>query len=435
MMTAPFRSVSPRLRVRRVEGAALVAIRVLAAGGERRESIPGQALVTGRMLAEGTLRRDFERISADAEGLGMIVGSFGGFEAHGIAVDALAADWEQAIDWVVELLFEPSFPEQRLRWLARQAAAELEAQNDEADTLTGRAHLEQLWAPHPRSRPLQGDAQSLARIGPDDCRAFHAAALANPLLVSVAGRIDEEAVRAALERRFAGTVEAQADDPRPQPVVPGTLRRFHPEGEVPADSREVPADSSATMETRREIRTRARDQAHLFLGHLTIPRSHADYAALEVAGVLLGAGAGLTGRIPQRIREREGLAYTAAADTVTGASLDPGRLAIYVGTSPATVAQAEASARDELARFLAEPISPAELADAKSYLIGREPFRRETGRQWADLLAASELLKLPLDDPEWHAAKIAALGAADVEAAARRHLDPERLIATVGLPA
>ena len=99
-----------------------------------------------------------------------------------------------------------------------------------------------------------------------------------------------------------------------------------------------------------------------------------------------------------------------------------------------TVAQAEASARDELARFLADPIPEEELADARSYLLGREPFRRETARQWADLLAASLHLGLPLDDPGWHAGLVAALSAEEVGAAARRHLDPSRLIATIGSP-
>ncbi len=87
-------------------------------------------------------------------------------------------------------------------------------------------------------------------------------------------------------------------------------------------------------EARRELPSGAVDQAHLYLGHLTVPRLHPDHAALEVLGVVLGAGAGLTGRIPERLREREGLAYTAQATVVGGASSEPGRLVVYVATSP-----------------------------------------------------------------------------------------------------
>lgn len=407
-----------RQRLRRVEGAPVVAVRLLLAGGARCEAIPGQALLTGRLLAEGTRRRSWERIAADAEGRGMILSSFSGYETHGLAIDALAEDWQLALDWTAELLFESVFPEDRFQWLARQAAAELEAQADQADLLTARAFNEQLYAPHPRGRPLQGDAASLALLDPDRCREFHSAALGWGAFLSVAGEIDEAQVARRASELFGqllgdGDVGDGGSGVRPRPE---------------------PASPAAAPAWRREIVTHAHDQAHLFLGARTLSRSHPDYAALEVAGVLLGTGSGLTGRIPQRIREREGLAYTATADTVAGAGLDEGRLVCYVGTAPETLDQAEASVRDELARFLAEPVAEGDLESARSYLLGREPFRRETARQWADLMAVSALLDLPLDDPHWYTGTIQRLMAGDVEEAARRWIDPERLMVTRGLP-
>ncbi|MGE0641637.1 MAG: M16 family metallopeptidase [Thermoanaerobaculia bacterium] len=407
-------SVRSRLRIRRVDGSPIVAIRILLPGGARFETIPGQALVTGRMLAEGTARRDYAKISADAEARGMMVSSFGGYEAHGLAIDALADDWREAIGWAAELLFESSFPADRVAWLARQAAAELDAQADEADTFTGREHMAQLWAPHPRSRPLQGDRESLGRLDPDSCRSYHRRGLAGERLVSIAGEIDVESVGRFAEERFGS--DGSAD------------------GNTPDGHRGAPEEPAASPEPHRTIRTRARDQAHLYLSHRTVRRGDPDYVALEVAGVILGAGSGLSGRIPHRIREQQGLAYTATADTVAGASLDTGRLAVYVGTSPETVAAAEAAARDEIDRFVAGPLAPSEVADARSYLLGREPFRRETARQWADLMASAMLLDLPLDDPDQHAREIAALGPEEIERAVGRHLHPDRLVATVGLP-
>jgi predicted Zn-dependent peptidase len=106
-------------RLRRIEGAPVVAVRLLLAGGARSETIPGQALLTGRLLTEGTRRRSWDRIAADAEGRGMILASFGGYETHGLSIDALAGDWQLALEWIAELLFESVFPEERLRWLAR----------------------------------------------------------------------------------------------------------------------------------------------------------------------------------------------------------------------------------------------------------------------------------------------------------------------------
>lgn len=397
------------LRVRRIPGAPIVAVRVLLPGGGRREEIPGLALVTGRMLTEGTARRDWRTIADAAESLGMSAAGASNLEAHGVAVDALAGDWRSALELAAELVYEPAFPADRLSWVARQAAGELEAQADQADVATAREFARLLYAPHPKGRPAQGDPESLARLRPGDCRRFHAEALARGGLVVVAGEIDSDLVGREVEARF-GALASPAVDGFAPPAPPGASAR------------------------RREIRTRARDQAHLFVGQLTVGRRDPDFAALELAAVALGAGAGLSGRIPARIRDREGLAYHAAADLVAGASLDSGRLTAYVGTLPENLERAERAAREEIGRLAADGIEPAELEEARSYLLGREPFRRESARQWADLAAHAAILGLPVDDLEWRLAGVRAVGRAEVDAALRRHVDPDRLAVAVGLP-
>lgn len=396
------------LRVRRVDGAPVVAIRLWVRGGARAEAIPGQALVTGRMLTEGTRSRDWKRIADDAESKGMILSSYGTFECHGISVDALARDWEQALDWAVETLLDPSFPEDRCSWMAKQAAAELESLTDQPDVKTAWGFLEQLYAPHPRARPLHGSVESLLSLTPADCASFHASALAGGPMAAVAGVIDEDAVSKRLES-LLGNVP-KTGSPLPEPAPP------------------------AGQEARATVETDAEDQAHLFIGHLTVPRDHPDYTALEAVAVVLGSGAGLTGRIPMRIREQEGLAYSAHAQTVAGSGEDPGRLVAYVGTSPATVAKAELGVIEEIARLVRDGIEPAELEEARAYLLGREPFRRETARQWADLLNEAVSYHLPLDDPDLRERELRALDLETVQAAARRHIRPEELRVTVGLP-
>jgi zinc protease len=401
----PERSI---LKVRRVEGAPVVAIRLWVRGGARAEAIPGQALVTGRMLTEGTRSRDWKRIADDAESKGMILSSFGMFESHGVSVDALARDWELALDWAVELLLDPVFPEDRCSWVAKQAAAELESLADQPDVKTSWGFLEQLYTPHPRARPLYGSMESLLGLGPADCAAFHTAALAGGVKVAVAGVIDEEPVRKRLESLLANA--PRQGEPLPEPVAP------------------------AGSNERATVETDAEDQAHLFVGHLTVPRNHPDYTALEMVAVTLGSGAGLTGRIPMRIREQEGLAYSAHAQTAAGAGEDAGRLVAYVGTSPATVAKAEAGIVEEIERLVQDGIEPAELEEARAYLLGREPFRRETARQWADLLTEAVEYDLPLDDPAQREQELKALDLETVVAAARRHIRPADLRVTVGLP-
>ncbi|TNF78064.1 MAG: insulinase family protein, partial [Acidobacteria bacterium] len=174
------------------------------------------------------------------------------------------------------------------------------------------------------------------------------------------------------------------------------------------------------------------DQAHFYAGHLTVAANHPAVPALELVSVVLGSGSGLTARIPYRIREQEGLAYVVGAETVAGAGLDPGRLVIYVGTAPENLSRTEQAVREEMTRLLESGITDQEMQDARAYLLGREPFRRETARQWSEILAAAELYGLPVDDPEWVKARWSRLDRVEVEEIARRHLDPKQLRITLG---
>ncbi len=400
------------LAVRRVEGPGVVAVRAWVPGGARTESVPGLAVVTGRALSEGTVRRDWRRIADEAETLGASVGSSASFEALGVTIDARSAHWEPALEWAAELLGEATFPADRCRWVVRQTAADLESMADQPDVRTAWAFLEQLYAPHPRRRPLQGSAESLATLTPADCRRFLHRSIAGGVYVCVAGAVDEAEVaeRARELFAFAGAERQDAEVPR----IPS------PEG---------------LAERHRRVDLPAGDQAHLYAGCLTVPRAHADRHALEILGVILGAGAGLTGRLSERVREQEGLAYSVQVQTLAGSGLDRGRLVIYVGTSPATLERAERAIREELVRLVEEGVSEREVADARGYLLGREPFRRETARQWAELLSEAALYGVPEDDPEWRRTSLEALQREEVTAAARRHLRPEELRVTVGIPA
>jgi zinc protease len=398
----------PPWRIRRLPGAPLVAIRVAFAGGARVEPVPGAALVTGRGLAEGSRRRDYRELAEAAEGRGLSAAAFGAFEWIGVAVDGLASAWEEALELAAELALEPSFPEARVRLLARQAAAELEAQSDDGAVVTGRAFARLLYGEHPKGRPIQGDAASLARIDRELCLRLHAEALAAGGVVTVAGAIDERRVEACVGRLFGGLAP-----PRP----PG-----------------FPTAPPAASARRVEVATRGRDQGHLYVGQLSVARTHPDCAALEIAAVALGAGPGLSGRIPNRVRDREGLAYDASADAVAGAGLDAGRLVAYAGTSPATLARAERAIVEELEQVRAAGLAVEEIEEARAYLAGREPFRRETARQWADLAAAGAIEGLPFEDEAWSRRRILEPGAAEVAAALGRHLDPARLAVAVGRP-
>lgn len=394
-------------RVRRVAGVPIVAARIWLRSGSRLEETPGQSLITGRLLGEGTRRRTWDQVTTQAEDRGVLIETFGSQESLCVSIEALAGDWEIALAWLAELTLEPRFPADRLEWVRRQALAELESLLDQPETRPGHAFLRQIYHPHPYGRPYLGDAPSLASLQREDCVAYHQRALEWGGTVVVTGMIDEAAVERRLTELFADLSGPAA--PLPEVAPPRGLG-----------------------EPRIEVTAGETDQAHLFAGHLTLARNHPDLPAMQLAGVVLGVGSGMSGRLPERIREREALAYFSDVSLVAG--FDAGHLVSYAGTAPATLAKAEVAMREELGRLVEEGIREDELEDARAYLIGRDPFRRETARQWANLLAEAEIYGLPIDRPEWVIETLESTTLADVEAAARRWIRPDQLQVTVGLP-
>jgi len=395
------------VRVARLPGAQSVAMRLWLRGGSRVETRPGTSWVTGRCLLEGTRSRDWREIAEASEDRGMMLGGFGSLEVEGVRVDCLLDDWALGLDWLTEIALESTFPEERCAWVCRQGAAELESLADQPEVLAGWAFSELLYGDQAPGRPLQGSAASLAALTAAECEAHHRRALSRGGVLSVVGDIDADEIRSRTSRLAAR--------------VGG------------GDAEEVPlAELGSAL--RSEVTTESPDQAHLYLGHPTVPIAHPDARDLEILSIVLGAGAGLSGRIPERVREREGLAYSTWVATTAGAGIEPGRFIVYVGTSAGTADRAERCVREEIDRLLDRGPEPLEVRDAVSYLRGREPFRRETTRQRADLMAQAGLHGLPLDEPGWMEERLAAATPASLLETARRHLRPEEIRVAVGAP-
>ena len=395
------------IRIRRVPGAPVVAVRVWLPGGSTVERQPGQALLSGRLLLEGTQTRSWRRISDQAEERGIAIAADAGYEAQGLSIDALADDWERALDWAAELVLDSVFPEERCRWLAQQAAAELEQLADHPDVKTAWAFDKQLYGSGARGRPLQGSAESLESLDGAACGSFHGSCLERGAIVTVAGDISEGAVDTKVRSLF-GDLPNPRSDPR-RPIEGG--------GETAA-CQEVELEES--------------EQAHWFGGAVTVSRRDPDYWTLGLVGIVLGAGGNLSGRITHRVRELEGLAYSCGVSTVSGAGHEPGCFRVAVGTSPERLHKVGVAVTEELEALAREGVTQEELRDARAYVLGRAPFARETARQWADLLAQAELFGVPIDDSEWVAERWLAVTEAEMLEVARRYLDPRRLKVTVG---
>jgi zinc protease len=174
-----------------------------------------------------------------------------------------------------------------------------------------------------------------------------------------------------------------------------------------------------------------KSQVDLALALPAVPRSHPDYYALNMSNLILGS-LGLMGRLGERVRDQQGLAYYVYSRL--SARLWAGDWIANAGVHPDHVDRAIESILTEVRRLREEPVSDAEFADAATNMVGSLPLRLETNDGKAGFLLNVEYYGLGLDYLERYPGIVQAMTQQDLLAAARRYLDPDHVAVVAAGP-
>jgi zinc protease len=169
-------------------------------------------------------------------------------------------------------------------------------------------------------------------------------------------------------------------------------------------------------------------QSHLFMGLPGIKREDPEYFPLYVGNYVLGGG-GFDSRLMESIRQKKGLAYSVYSYFMPMQELGP--FMIGLQTRRDATLEAVRTARDELARYLADGPSEAELTQAKNNLIGGFPLRIDSNKKILEYLAVIGFYQLPLDWLETYSAKVAAVSREDILRAFRARIKPEAMVTVI----
>lgn len=360
----------------------------------------GVASLMGDMLEEGTATRSGEEIAKLIEDTG---GSLS-LSSSGGSLKVLTPDTDLGLNLLFDCLIRPSFPtdaleRERDQLLSVIADVETQPSNRARMLFNG-----QVYGSHPFGRSPYGKREVVEKLTADDLRAFHKAAFApNATTVAVVGDFDPDAMAKRIEKLTADW--KRADLPKPTPAAP-------PAAEKPFQK--IVTDPTAA-------------QTHLFLGHLGITRANPDYYKLLVMDNILGTGPGFTDRLSANLRDRQGLAYTVTAQITGSAGDQPGTFTGYIGTFPDKFEWVRDGFLKELNRIRDETPSDQEVEDAKQYLLGSLPFKLTSNEKVAAQLIAAERYGLGFDFLDKYRREVAAVTPTDVQAVARKYLDPRKL--------
>jgi len=165
----------------------------------------------------------------------------------------------------------------------------------------------------------------------------------------------------------APTLIAFAGQFKKDEVVSWAARTFGARNETTINSKKNTGSNSASKSVKRAIVMPHKTQADILIGGVACSRTEPDYEPLNLLNVILGE-LGFMGRLGQRVRDKEGLAYSCTS-FVNAGSLG-GSWTALAGVNPRNVAKALELMKEEIERVRQELVEEQELADAKQNQLG-----------------------------------------------------------------
>lgn len=265
------------------------------------------------------------------------------------------------------------------------------------------------YSTHPYARPGIGSIADLDAATIGDIRAFHATYYRpdNAVLV-VAGNFDPAQLDKWVDKYFAGI--AKPDRPIPRVTV---------------------AEPPRTQPTRQTVYEANTPLPAVLLSYQLPPDNHPDTPALAVLDGILSGGE--NSRLYRNLVYRDQLA--AQADTFLDTRQSTGAYAMYaILAGGKSAEEGEKAMRREIAELRDQPVSEAELAEAKNEILTASLKSRETAEGKASTLAASIIVSRDPKAADEQLAAIARVTAADVQRVARKYLGDNQSAALIYLP-
>ncbi len=366
----------------------------------------GLAALTAAMLRRGTRTHSFDTLNETLDALGASIELTGGRHALDIYIQCLSEDLSYMLELTAQMLREPRFPPDEFERLKQQTLTRIQERYNDTRAMAFLAFRRLLYGDHPYGRPVTGEKDTVSRVTLEHVRAFYRQHLTpqGGQLVIV-GDVRAEAVIQRVTEVLGDWHGPNLDTSLPPVERPKAMRAAH-----------IPMEDKS--------------QTDIVLGWLSLPRNHPDWTPLVVANTLWGQF-GMGGRIGDRVREKEGMAYYAYS-TLEG-NFAPGMWAAAAGVAPENVTQTISILLEEARRLREEPVTADELEEVQSFLVGSLPVRLETNEGLASVIGDMAWYNLGLDYLLTYEARVRNVTAADIQRVAHMYMDPDNyVLATAG---
>ncbi|HZY93524.1 MAG TPA: pitrilysin family protein [Candidatus Bathyarchaeia archaeon] len=303
----------------------------------------GLAELTSRLFIRGSNDLGAEKIADQLESVGASI-SFRNSQDSIVFQAKTTSPWtERVLGILAECLARPGFDESDIQKEKEILLTDIRLRDDNT-TRRGMRELHRLVYPpnHPYSRDRFGTSDTVKKLERGDiAEYFDHVVKKSPVVVAFAGQLKDNIVLGWTTETFG---VRQPDEKMPTSAI-----------------------ESRTEASTQEIVMPHKTQADILIGCQATSRTEPDYEPLNLLNVILGE-LGFMGRLGDKIRDREGLAYSASS--FINAGLIGGNWTAIAGVNPKNLNNALELMHQELDKARTRPVQGKELASAKQNQIG-----------------------------------------------------------------
>ena len=384
-----------------------VSIGIWLHAGSRRETpaLNGIAHFIEHMVFKGTTRRTSEMIAREMDSVGGLLDAFTAKETVSFNAKVLDEHLPIAFDVLSDLVLRPLFDKEDVSKEKQVVLEEIKMEEDNPESLAHEVLTQDFWRGHPLGSPILGTSTTVRHFTREavvDCfREWYAP---GNTIVTAAGHIEMSRLVDLVQGAFGALKTRRKKGRQPQ----GTAA---PQPHARLVTRDKPA----------------LEQAHITMAVPSYPLADPRRYATSILNNILGGG--MSSRLFQNIRERQGLAYAVLSEL--NPYCDAGMLSVYAGTGRNTIERVLRSVAEEFRRMKQEPVAEDELRRAKDHLKGSLLLSLESSGARMSNLARQEMYFKRFFTVKELQASVEAVTREDVQQIAREFFQPEKIAVTV----
>ena len=324
------------------------------------EALSGASHFIEHMLFKGTDTMDTAALACAFDEMGGQVNAFTSKDHTCFYARTTDRHAERAFDLLLDMYEHPAFSEKETDLERGVICEEIDMYEDTPDDLANEILSHAIYKGDPLSMPVLGTKESLAGITPELLRKYHAEHyVGSRTIVSVCGNYPDGFEQSVLSK-LSGMSKGKPKTPDGQVVYRPSL----------------------------VLRRKKVEQNHLMIGFDGVPLGDPDRFVMQALNNILGAG--MSSRLFQQVREKNGLCYSVYSflSNYVGAGL----LGIYTGLAPENEKKAVSLILDICDELKTSLVPESELARTKEQLSSSLLMGMESTVSRMSAVARSEMV-------------------------------------------